>query len=98
MATQPTMGHGTIGSGCCLEDWSSTQPEQFDERQDQIVAGNLSGAVPSGPGYLAWPVSNGFTQEQHDQSGFVVDVSDNGIDNGPPPPVTRWTLSSCGSV
>ena len=29
-------------------------PQLFDERQDQIVSGNLSGNVPSGPGYLAW--------------------------------------------
>ena len=53
-----------------------------DERQDQIVAGNLSGNVPSGPGYLAWLASKGFSQEQFDASGFVVDVSDSGIDDG----------------
>src|SRR6185437_11398185 len=53
-----------------------------DERQDQIVAGNLNGTVPSGPGYLAWLASKGFTQAQFDASGFVVDVVDSGIDNG----------------
>ncbi|HXT12047.1 MAG TPA: S8 family serine peptidase [Candidatus Angelobacter sp.] len=58
------------------------QPKKRDERQDQIIAGNLSGTVPSGPGYLAWLASKGFTQEQFDASGFVVDVSDSGIDNG----------------
>jgi hypothetical protein len=42
----------------------------------------LSGSVPSGPGYLAWLASKGFTQAQFDASGFVVDVSDSGIDNG----------------
>jgi hypothetical protein len=53
-----------------------------DERQDQIVAGNISGDVPAGPGYLAWLAGKGFTQEQFDASGFVVDVTDSGIDDG----------------
>ncbi len=53
-----------------------------DERQGQIMAGNLTGNSPSGPGYLAWLASKGFTQAQFDASGFVVDVSDSGIDNG----------------
>lgn len=52
------------------------------ERQDQIVAGNLSGNAPSGPGYLAWLAGRGFTQEQFTASGFVVDVTDSGIDDG----------------
>jgi hypothetical protein len=54
------------------------------ERQDQIIAGNLnaSGSSPTGPGYLEWLASKGFTQEQFTTSGFVVDVSDSGIDNG----------------
>lgn len=58
------------------------EPRKLDERQDQIVAGNLTGNVPSGPGYLAWLESVGFTQAQFDQSGFVVDMSDSGIDDG----------------
>jgi hypothetical protein len=53
-----------------------------DERQDQIVAGNISGDAPSGLGYLAWLAGKGFTQAQFDASGFVVDVTDSGIDNG----------------
>lgn len=52
------------------------------ERQDQIIAGNLTGTAPSGPGYLAWLASKGFTQSQFTASGFVVDVSDSGLDNG----------------
>jgi uncharacterized repeat protein (TIGR01451 family) len=52
------------------------------ERQDQIIAGNLSSNVPNGPGYLSWLAAKGFTQAQFDASGFVVDVSDSGIDNG----------------
>lgn len=55
---------------------------KLDERQDQIMAGNLTGSVPSGPGYLAWLASKGFTQAQFNASGFAVDVSDSGIDNG----------------
>ncbi len=57
-------------------------PQMHGERQDQIVAGNLTGNVPSGPGYLAWLASKGFTQAQFNTSGFLVDVSDSGIDNG----------------
>ncbi len=57
-------------------------PKKVCERQDQIVAGNLSGNAPSGPGYLAWLKSKGFTQAQFDASGFVIDVTDSGIDNG----------------
>jgi hypothetical protein len=56
-------------------------PKLFCERQDQIVAGNLSGSVPSGPGYLQWLVTKGFTQAQFDTSNFSVDVTDSGIDN-----------------
>ena len=58
------------------------QRHMMDERQDQIMAANLSGNVPAGGGYLAWLASKGFTQAQFDASGFVVDVSDSGIDNG----------------
>jgi uncharacterized repeat protein (TIGR01451 family) len=54
----------------------------MDERQDQIMAGNLADNAPSGAGYLAWLSGKGFTQEQFTASGFVVDVSDSGIDNG----------------
>ncbi|MGD0651488.1 MAG: S8 family serine peptidase [Verrucomicrobiia bacterium] len=52
------------------------------ERQDQIVAGNLSANVPSDPVYLDWLAGNGFATAQFDASGFVVDVSDSGIDDG----------------
>jgi uncharacterized repeat protein (TIGR01451 family) len=54
----------------------------MDERQDQIMAGNLNGNVPAGAGYLAWLSGKGFAQAQFSASGFVVDVSDSGIDNG----------------
>jgi hypothetical protein len=55
---------------------------EFDERQAQIVAGNLAGNSPSGPGYLSWLASKGFTQAQFTNSNFAADVSDSGLDNG----------------
>ena len=58
------------------------EPKKKDERQDMIMSGNLSGNVPSGPGYLAWLASKGFTQAQFTASGFAIDLSDSGIDNG----------------
>lgn len=57
-------------------------PQKFDERQAIIVSGQLTGNLPSGPGYLAWLTSKGFTQQQFTDSGLVVDVCDSGIDNG----------------
>lgn len=55
---------------------------RFCERQAQILAGNLSANKPTGPGYLGWLAEKGFTQAQFDASGFVVDISDSGIDEG----------------
>ncbi len=55
--------------------------ELFCERQCQIVAGNLNGNDPTGPGYLAWLASKGFTQAQFTASGFGADITDSGIDN-----------------
>ena len=46
------------------------QPKKRDERQDQIVAGNLAGTVPSGPGLSCWLASKGFTQAQFDAARF----------------------------
>jgi hypothetical protein len=57
-------------------------PRKSCERQDQIVAGNLDGNVPTGPGYLAWLAGKGFSDEQFAASGFVVDITDSGIDDG----------------
>jgi hypothetical protein len=59
-------------------------PRRRDERQNQIVAGNLTGggSLPAAPGYLAWLYSKGFTQDQFAASGFVVDIADDGWDGG----------------
>ncbi len=59
-----------------------SEPEKRDERQAQIIAGNIVGTSLTGPGYLEWLWEKGFTQEQFDASGFAVDLTDSGIDNG----------------
>lgn len=47
---------------------------RFDEAQGQIVAGNLTGNSPTGPGYLTWLASKGFNSSQF--TSFVVEVAD----------------------
>lgn len=47
---------------------------RFDEAQGQIVAGNLSGNAPSGPGYLTWLQGRGFSSSQF--TSFAVNVVD----------------------
>ena len=74
-----------------------SEPRKLCERQDQIIAGNLTGNVPTGPGYLAWLESKGFTQAQFDASGFAVDISDSGIDNGMMSP-NHFSLYAGGDV
>ncbi|WP_233262159.1 S8 family serine peptidase [Vitiosangium sp. GDMCC 1.1324] len=61
-------------------------PRKFDERQNMILSGQLTGNAPSGATWLAWLASKGFTQAQFTASGFGVDVTDSGIDNGTPLP------------
>ncbi len=57
-------------------------PQLLDEVQCQIVAGNLNpaGTQPSGPGYLAWLQSLGFSTNPSDYP--IVDITDDGIDDG----------------
>jgi MYXO-CTERM domain-containing protein len=55
---------------------------KLDERQDIILSGQLTGNAPTAPGYLNWLAGKGFTQAQFTASGFGVDVSDSGMDNG----------------
>jgi Subtilase family/HYR domain len=57
-------------------------PQLRDERQDQIMAGNLAGNLPSAADYLAYLAGKGFTQSQFNTSAFAVDVSDDGLENG----------------
>ncbi len=53
-------------------------PKLHDERAAQIVAGNLTGDAPSGPGYDAWLTTKGFGAP----FGFAIDVTDSGLDRG----------------
>jgi hypothetical protein len=46
----------------------------LDEAQGQIVAGNLTGNSPTGPGYLAWLAGKGFNSSQF--ASFAVEVVD----------------------
>ncbi|MCX7683616.1 MAG: S8 family serine peptidase [Anaerolineae bacterium] len=54
----------------------------LDEVQCQIVAGNLNaaGTQPAGTGYLSWLTTRGFPST--DSSYPIVDVTDDGIDDG----------------
>lgn len=65
-----------LSSVVWIEPW--TEPSLFDERQDQIVAGNFSGSQIQAPGYLAWLRSKGLASTPD----FVVDLSDSGLDLG----------------
>jgi subtilisin family serine protease len=61
----------------------------MDEAQGQIVAGNLTGNSPSGPGYLAWLASKGFNSSQF--RSFAVNVVDdaNSLSGHPDLPSNR---------
>ncbi|KPL91356.1 carboxypeptidase regulatory-like domain-containing protein [Herpetosiphon geysericola] len=65
-----------------VESWQA--PQKFDERQGQILAGNVTTTggktVPSGPGYLQWLQSQGVPTDPNQYP--IVDVVDDGLDNG----------------
>lgn len=69
-----------------LSDVVNVEPlpqfEKLDEVQGQIMAGalNEAGTQPSGPGYLAWLQGLGLPTDPADYP--IVDVTDDGIDNG----------------
>jgi subtilisin-like proprotein convertase family protein len=56
-------------------------PEKFDERQNVIMTGNLTGNSPTPSDYLTFLSNQGFNQTQFNTSGFAVNVVDSGIDN-----------------
>lgn len=58
------------------------EPSLLDERQARIVAGALIDGQPTADDHLAWLRDKGFTQAQFDASGFSVNLSDSGVDNG----------------
>lgn len=75
-------------------------PELADERQAQILAGQLAGTAPSGPGYLDFLAGRGLTQAQFDAAGFLIDISDSGLDSGttvPSHPGLRTGGSAAGA-
>jgi hypothetical protein len=76
-----------------VEPWVT--PQLYDERQDQILAGNISGNNPSGPGYLNWLLTKGFTQTG--QFNFAVDVTDSGVDDGTTAP-NHFGLYTLGNL
>lgn len=65
------------------------RPQLRDEVQGQIMAGNVTVTmgknVPGGPGYLSWLQTKGFPQTA--TSYPIVDVVDDGIDNGTASPL-----------
>lgn len=73
-------------------------PRKRDERQCIIMTGQLSGNVPTGPGYMTWLAGKGFTQAQFDDSGLLVDVTDSPIDNGGTTAINHFALYKNGTV
>jgi uncharacterized repeat protein (TIGR01451 family) len=69
--------------------WLEEQLERelFDEVQGQIMAGNLDGGQdgPSGPGYLDWLNSFGFSTSPNDYP--IIDITDDGIGGNSAPTV-----------
>jgi subtilisin-like proprotein convertase family protein len=63
-----------------------SEPELFDERAAQIVAGNLTaGFAPTAPTYLDWVIDP--ARIPNDSTfDFAIDVTDEGLDNGADPP------------
>jgi len=61
------------------------EPELFDERAAQIVAGNLTGSfAPTAPTYLGWLVDPARIPDTT-TFNFAIDVTDEGLDNGANP-------------
>jgi Subtilase family len=62
------------------------EPRRFDERQNMILARNVSASSPITPNpgnYLTQLATWGFSQAQFNASGFVVDITDDGADRNP---------------
>lgn len=72
------------------------EPKKYDERQNLILRGNLTGNGPTQGDYLQFLLDRGFTQAQFDASNFVVDVSDSGIGNANPANENQFLLRRLG--
>ena len=59
------------------------EPRKMDERQNMILAGELTGNTPNSGNYFTKLASWGLTQAQFTASGLVVDVTDDGVDRNP---------------
>ncbi|NTU79557.1 MAG: S8 family serine peptidase, partial [Chloroflexales bacterium] len=75
-------------------------PARNDEAQGQMLAGNFTtsggNVVPTGPGYLAWLSSLGFPTSPADYP--IVDVTDDGVDQGNPAAVVQADFYELGST
>ena len=72
------------------------EPEKLDERQDIILAGNLSGNSPTPGDYLTYLTAHGFTQQEFDASNFAVDITDSGVDVANPVSPNQFVLRRLG--
>lgn len=62
---------------------SHVEPKLLDERQNMIVAGNVTGNLPNAGDYFTLLNTWGFTQAQFNSSNLIVDVTDDGADINP---------------
>lgn len=71
-----------------------TDKEKQDEIQGQILAANLSGNVPTGPGYLAFLAARGFNASQF--GSFVVEIADDShnLNGHPDLPMSRVAFNN----
>jgi len=73
-----------------------TEPIKLDERQDIILAGNLTGNGPTPGDYLTYLAVHGFAQQQFDASNFAVDITDSGVDVANPASPNQFVLRRLG--
>ncbi len=76
---------------------SYVSPTKLDERQNMIVAGNITGNGPTPGDYFSLLSTWGFNQAQFTTSNFGVDVSDSGIDNATTTP-NHFGLRLAGAI
>jgi subtilisin-like proprotein convertase family protein len=72
------------------------EPVKLDERQDIVLTGNWTGNGPTPSDYLAYLAAKGFTQAQFDASGFLVDLTDSGVDTATPASPNQFVLRAGG--
>ncbi|MGI9107852.1 MAG: S8 family serine peptidase [Pyrinomonadaceae bacterium] len=75
-----------------IQPWA--MPKKLDERQNQIIAGNLTGDAPTPGDYLAYLAGKGFS---FSAANFGVNVSDSGLDNATTTP-NHFALYTLGDA